>query len=84
MAISDGEHVRHLFPPTDDQARAALLEFARSAPLVYGPWRHFKWLYKQAEATTDADLLGPLIGRLDSLELPSAPDPTQPRAPGRF
>jgi hypothetical protein len=36
---------------------------------VYGYWRAWKWLYKQAEAANDAEFLGPMMARLDAIPL---------------
>ncbi len=64
------------FPPASEADRLALLEFARSAPLVYGPWQTFKKLYKDAEAPAlsggkvDIELLAILLARLDDAAFP--------------
>ncbi len=60
--------VRCLFPPKSEAARAQVLAFARSAPLKPGNWRELKWLYKQAESTTEDDVLATLIARFDATE----------------
>ncbi|WP_309707072.1 hypothetical protein [Armatimonas sp.] len=48
-----------------------LLRFVKESPLAFGSWRELKSLYKKLEADPDADpeLLGALIGRLDSAPL---------------
>lgn len=57
------------FPPQTAEERALLLEFARTSALVYGPWRQFKALCKQAEGGGDEELLALLIARLDAAPL---------------
>lgn len=76
------------FPPQNAEMRAALLDFARTAPLVYGPWKTFKKLFKLAEAPAlqdsgevDIELLGVLIARLDRAEFVAATLKIQPIAP---
>ena len=49
-------------------ARSVLLELIRRLPLVYGPWRAFKHLYKLAEIRNDYPLLAELIARCDTAE----------------
>ena len=51
------ENIRERYPPRDDGDRAAVLRFARDAPLVYGSWTHLKWLYKQLEDHYDNPML---------------------------
>ena len=64
--------IRQQFPPRDEAERAELLRYAREAPLVYGDWRHLKWLYKEAEGADEPEILGTLIGRLDAAPLLSS------------
>jgi hypothetical protein len=66
IAPSFGEVVRQLWGRTEPSARATLLSFARDAPLRYGHWSHWKWLYKRAEEASDRDLLAVLIARIDA------------------
>jgi hypothetical protein len=64
------------FPPQNPGERAALLDFARTTPLNYGNWKHFKKLFKLAEASAlssgevDIELLGILLGRIDAATIP--------------
>ncbi len=74
-----GEVARQLWGRADGPARAAMLRFAAEAPLTYGHWSHWKWLYKQAEAASDMDLLGVMIPRLDTALSDGTRDPS--RAP---
>src|SRR4051812_5565095 len=73
------------YPPTDDEARARLLEFAGSVPLVFGPWRDLKGLYKQAEADANADptLLGALIAQFDAAGFAAPGTPSPPADLGK-
>ncbi|HEX8832921.1 MAG TPA: hypothetical protein VF719_01910, partial [Abditibacteriaceae bacterium] len=61
------------FPSISASQRAQLLDFARTTPLTYGPWKPFKALWKKAEAQTlagnpDVELLGALIFRIDDAQ----------------
>ena len=66
------------FPPQSEAERIALCQFARTTPLVYGPWQHFKKLYKDAEAPAfsggevDTELLAILLARVDDAPMPQA------------
>jgi hypothetical protein len=64
--LSAGEVVRQLWGSNSPSARAALLKFAKTSSLAYGYWSHWKWLYKQAEANDDFELLSVFITRLDN------------------
>ena len=62
------------FPPADANARAELIEWIRETPLVYGPWQHFKCLYKEAETawnsgTREPEVLAALLARFDAQAL---------------
>ncbi|HMT91710.1 BRCT domain-containing protein [uncultured Thiothrix sp.] len=46
-------------------ARHVLLEVITKIPLVYGPWRALKHIFKAAEASNDYPLLGALAARCD-------------------
>ena len=45
--------------------RECLLNLLRQIPLVYGPWKAIKQIYKQAEANNDTRVLGILSVRFD-------------------
>ncbi|HPY39134.1 MAG TPA: hypothetical protein PLM98_01345, partial [Thiolinea sp.] len=51
-------------------ARHVLLDVIAKVPLVYGPWRALKHIFKSAEAENDAQLLGAIAARCDSTEKP--------------
>lgn len=75
------------FPPADDAARAALLDWIAATPLVYGPWQGFKRLYKDAETafingTREPEILAALLARLDAQTLDVAQ--SDAALPGRF
>ena len=61
-----GEVVRQLWARSEAGARAVVVGFARTAPLTYGNWTHWKWLYKQAEAARDIELLAICMVRLEA------------------
>lgn len=46
-------------------ARHVLLEVITKIPLVYGPWRALKHIFKAAEASNDYPLLGEIAARCD-------------------
>ncbi len=53
---------------TDDSyyARTVLIELIRRIPLIYGPWRALKHIYKAAEANNDYSMLGEIAARCDA------------------
>ncbi|PIE00053.1 MAG: hypothetical protein CSA79_05520, partial [Thiothrix nivea] len=55
---------------TDDHyyARQVLIEVIRKVPLVYGPWKALKHIYKAAEAQHDYELLGEIAARFDTAD----------------
>ena len=61
-----GEVVRQLWGRAEPHIRQIVLDFARQASLTYGNWSHWKWLYKQAEAANDLELLTSMLGRIDT------------------
>ncbi len=65
LDLTSGEVVRQLWGRAEPAARTALLYYANRAPFTYGYWSHWKWLYKQAEAADDMQLLTIMISRLD-------------------
>ena len=69
MPPTDGKTIEPLYPPAGDAERAALIAWAREVPLLYGRWKHFKSLYKRAEAAGDEpELLAALIARIDAAQ----------------
>src|SRR5262245_24867462 len=75
---SDLAQVAEPFPPRGERERQALLGAIRTTPLAHGPWRHFKKLYKTAEAAalsgefSDAEVLAALLARLDGAAMQAA------------
>lgn len=65
--LEAGEIMRQLWGRNENAARAAIIEYAKKAPLTYGHWSHWKWLYKQAEAQFDLEILEVMLKRLDGL-----------------
>jgi hypothetical protein len=65
-AAEEGRRIRASFPPRNDGQRRGVLRYVRETPFAHGTWTHLKWLYKQAEGTVEAEILGALIGRLDA------------------
>lgn len=61
-----GEVVRQLWGREERNARAAVLWFAEHEALRYGGWANWKWLFKQAEASNDVELLAVMFSRLDT------------------
>lgn len=46
-------------------ARQCLLKLIAKVPLIYGPWRALKKIFKEAEARDDTEILGALAARFD-------------------
>ncbi len=57
-------------------ARSVLIETIRRVPLVYGPWRALKHIFKAAEAANDYQLLAEISARLDSNNTQAFSHPT--------
>ncbi len=49
-------------------ARHSLLKIIASVPLVYGPWRALKRIFKEAEAKNDTEIYGALAARFDAAQ----------------
>lgn len=47
-------------------ARTCLLRIIAESPLVYGPWKAFKRIFKEAEARGDTEIYGALAARFDA------------------
>lgn len=72
-----GRLLLSLYAANDEPARATLLELLErldDAPVGWGLWQGLKGIYKQAEQRHDAELLGALIWRFDTLQLPNNSD----------
>ncbi len=46
-------------------ARSILLKVIAAIPLVYGPWRALKQIFKEAEKRNDTEIWGALVARFD-------------------
>lgn len=54
-----------LWEDGDPWARSVLLEIVAKVPIVYGPWRALKRIFKEAEARGDSEMFGALAARID-------------------
>jgi hypothetical protein len=59
------EVIYTLWQSNDPLARDYLLRIIAAVPLVYGPWRALKKIFKEAEAKDDTEMLGALSARFD-------------------
>lgn len=57
--------ILNLWGTRDPFDRKCLLKLIKHAPLVYGPWKAFKQIFKLAEAVDDTQILGALSSRFD-------------------
>jgi hypothetical protein len=55
-----------LWQSNDSLARDYLLRIIAKIPLVYGPWKAVKKIFKEAEAKNDSEVFGAIAARLDS------------------
>ncbi|MBN9123027.1 MAG: BRCT domain-containing protein, partial [Planctomycetes bacterium] len=55
-----------LWQSNDALARDYLLRIIARVPLVYGPWKAVKRIFKEAEAKNDTEVFGAIAARLDS------------------
>lgn len=60
-----GDLMVKLYEEGSDAGRAALMEAAKSAPLVFGVWAGLKRVYKLAEQRLDAQMFGVIAHRFD-------------------
>lgn len=60
------EIIDALWRSTHPLDRDALLRVIAEVPLVYGPWRALKKIFKEAEAKNDTEVYGALAARIDS------------------
>ncbi|MCX7664933.1 MAG: BRCT domain-containing protein [Gemmataceae bacterium] len=49
-------------------ARRSLIEILQVVPLIYGPWRGIKRIFKEAEAKQDSEIYGLIAARLDTAQ----------------
>ena len=59
------EAIYSLWQSDDPLARDALLRVIDEVPLVYGPWRALKRVFKEAESKNDTEVMGALSVRFD-------------------
>jgi len=55
-----------LWQSGDSFDRQCLLEIIRKVPLVYGPWKALKRIYKESELADDTEVYGALSARFDT------------------
>src|SRR3954469_13469448 len=60
------EVIYALWQSNDQLARDYLLRIIAAVPLVFGPWRALKRIFKEAEAKNDTEILGALSARIDA------------------
>jgi hypothetical protein len=60
------EIILELWNANDPFAREMLLDVIAHVPLVYGPWRALKRIFKEAEAKHDTEVYGALAARFDA------------------
>lgn len=58
--------ILHLWQDKTPYARHVLLRVIETVPLLYGPWRALKHVFKAAEAAGDHELLGAIAARCDT------------------
>src|SRR5438067_255355 len=56
-------------------ARSMLLRVIATVPLIYGPWRALKRIFKEAEARNDTEIWGALAARFDMAYAAHQPTP---------
>src|SRR5262245_44338820 len=54
-----------LWQSNDALARDYLLRIIAKVPLVYGPWKAIKRIFKESEAKNDTEVFGAIAARLD-------------------
>ena len=59
------EVIYALWQSNDPLARDYLLRIIATVPLVYGPWKAIKKIFKEAEAKNDTEIFGAIAARLD-------------------
>ena len=59
------EVITALWESTDALARDYLLRVIAVVPLVYGPWKALKRIFKDAEAKNDTEVFGAIAARID-------------------
>ncbi len=64
--LKSHEIIDALWRSPDPLARDCLLRVIAECPLVYGPWRALKAIFKEAEAKNDTEVYGALAARFDA------------------
>ncbi len=64
--LKSHEVIDALWRSPDPLARDCLLRVIAECPLVYGPWRALKAMFKEAEAKNDTEVYGALAARFDA------------------
>ena len=59
------EFLLSLYESGDEFDRSCLLKIIRSVPLVYGPWKGLKRIFKLSEEANDTQVFGALAARFD-------------------
>jgi hypothetical protein len=59
------EIILALWQDDSPHARSFLLKIIATVPLLYGPWRAIKRIFKEAEAKNDTEIFGAIAARLD-------------------
>ncbi len=60
------EIIMHLWQNEGAYERAQLLEIIATCPLVWGPWKGLKTIFKHAETHGDVELMAAIAARIDS------------------
>jgi len=58
--------IYELWASGDPFERECLLKFIAATPIVYGPWKALKRIYKEAETANDTQVMGALSARFDT------------------
>jgi len=65
-----------LWSDNSHYARSVLIDVIRNVPLVYGPWRALKHIYKASELTNDYQILAEISARCDASHASGLSTPT--------
>lgn len=71
------EILRELWEDNGPFARTCLLRIIASTPLVYGPWKALKRIFKEAETRGDMEIYGALAARFDAAFAGGSPEITK-------
>lgn len=76
------ELIMALWGNDDPFARRCLFEIIAKVPLVYGPWKAIKRIFKEAEAKNDTEIYGAIAARLDMAYAANTPTAVSPQTLG--